>query len=106
MPLVLTHRPALDPLIRHLVMYKARNMKLSSGFFPGIFQEGAKSIVMQISFVMLIFLLFSDPNFRGQKSLRGANCLRGALPLPILWRKASLQIASEGSYSCFEKRVI
>ena len=30
-----------------------------SGFFPRVFQGGgAKSIVMQISFVMLIFLLF------------------------------------------------
>ena len=35
---------------------------------------------MQISFVMLIFLLFSD-QFQGeQKSLRGANCLRGVSP--------------------------
>ena len=32
-----------------------------SGFLPGVFSGGgAKSIVMQISFVMLIFLLFSN----------------------------------------------
>ena len=32
----------------------------NTGFLPGFFQAEAKSIVMQISFVMLIFLLFSD----------------------------------------------
>ena len=42
------------------------------------FFMGAKSIVMQISFVLLIFLLFSDQISGGQKSLRGANC--GAKP--------------------------
>ena len=37
---------------------------------------------MQIYFVILIFLLFSDQFFwgGGQKSLRGANCLREAPP--------------------------
>ena len=38
------------------------------------FQGGTKSIVMQISFVMLIFLLFSDQIW--QKSSRG-------VPLPV-----------------------
>ena len=33
---------------------------MSVGFLPGIFFMGAKSIVIQISIVMLIFLLFSD----------------------------------------------
>ena len=39
---------------------------------------------MQISFVMLIFLMFSDQTFFGgrrQKSPRGANCLRGRSPM-------------------------
>ena len=49
------------------------------------YQGEAKPIVMQISFIMLMFLLFSD-QISGGKSLRGegANCLRG-LPL---WKKA------------------
>ena len=49
------------------------------GFLPEIFSGVAKSIVMQIYFVMLIFLLFSD-QISGGKSLRGASCLRGAPP--------------------------
>ena len=36
---------------------------LESGFLPGIFSGG--SIVMQISFVMLMFLLFSNQFFLG-----------------------------------------
>ena len=45
------------------------------------FFRGAKSIVMQIYFVMLTFLLFSDQISGEQKSLRGgANCLRGGAP--------------------------
>ena len=44
-----------------------------TGFLPGILFRGAKSIVMQISFVMLIFLLFSD-QISGGKSPRGVNC--------------------------------
>ena len=47
----------------------------SRNFFQG---GRAKSIVMQISSVMLIFLLFLNLILRGGgKSLRGANCLRG-----------------------------
>ena len=50
-----------------------------SGFFQEFFQ-GAKSIVMQICFVMLIFLLFSEQISGG--SLRGeANCPRGRTPV-------------------------
>ena len=41
------------------------------------FFRGAKSIVMQISFVML---LFSDQISGGGKSLQGGNCLRGGRP--------------------------
>ena len=48
-----------------------------SGFLPGIFSGGGeKSIVMQISFVMLIFLLFSDQISEGQKSPRGGEKAR------------------------------
>ena len=43
---------------------------------------GAKSIVMQISFVKLIFLLFSD-QISGRDKSRGANCLRGAPCPPV-----------------------
>ena len=44
---------------------------LSVGFLPGIFSGGTKSIVMQISFVMLIFLLFSDQISRGGAKVSG-----------------------------------
>ena len=55
------------------------HMKLQEFFRGG----GAKSIVMQISVVMLIFLLFSDQISGGrQKSLRGRPCLPP-------WKKAS-----------------
>ena len=52
------------------------------------FFQGAKSIVMQISFVMQFFLLFSDQISGGQKSPRGANCLRGR-PLPPVEERQS-----------------
>ena len=57
--------------------------QLRSGFLPGIFSGEAKSIVMQISFVMLIFLLFSDQiSGGGAKVSEGwANCLRGCPPV-------------------------
>ena len=50
-----------------------------SGFLPGIFL-GGESIVMQISFVMLIFLLFSNQFFG-----------RGKFPEQIALGKASSQ---------------
>ena len=57
-------------------------------FFQEFFHGGAKSNVMQISFVML---LFSDQiSGRGKVSEGGANCLRGAPPLPPLWKKSSV----------------
>ena len=46
-------------------------------FFQDFF--GGESIVMQISFVMLIFLLFSD-QISGRKSLRGKTASGGPLP--------------------------
>ena len=45
-----------------------------SDFLSGIFSGG--SIVKQISFVMLIFLLFSNQLFWGEGQIPGANCLR------------------------------
>ena len=51
-----------------------------SGFPPGIFFGGG-SIVMQISFVMLIFLLFSTQFFWGRGKFPGANCLREKPPV-------------------------
>ena len=50
-----------------------------SGFLLGIFSRGAKSIVMQISFVIL---LFSDQISGRGKSFQGANCLREHPPAP------------------------
>ena len=44
---------------------------------------GAKSIVMQISFAMLIFLLFSD-------QISGGQSATGGVPLSPLWKKASI----------------
>ena len=38
-------------------VWKPLCLKLDSGFLPGIFSRGVKSIVMQISIVMLIFYL-------------------------------------------------
>ena len=46
----------------------------SLAFFQEFFE--GESIVMHISFVMLIFLLFSDEILGGQKSLMGANCFK------------------------------
>ena len=46
-----------------------RDKELLPRFFQG---GGAKSTVMQISTVMLIFLLFSDKSLGPQKSLSGA----------------------------------
>ena len=62
--------------------YTSRNLlgRRHAGFPLGRFHRGgAKSIVMQISFVML---LLSD-----QISGRGTNCLMGGAPLPLCGRK-------------------
>ena len=42
-----------------------------TGFLQAIFFRGAKSIVKQISFVMLVFLLFLDQISRGQTASGG-----------------------------------
>ena len=57
---------------------------VDAGFLPGIIFQGggqAKSIVIQISFVMLIFLLFSDQISGALESLRG-ELPHGAPPAP------------------------
>ena len=59
------------------------NWLSSRNFFRG---GGLKSIVMQISFVMLLFS--EQISGRGKSFQGGANCLRGAPPAP-LWKKAS-----------------
>ena len=56
------------------VFFFAGKKAYHGGFLPGIFfggggGEGAKSIVMQISFVMKIFLLFSGQILGESKSL-------------------------------------
>ena len=57
-------------------------MTLISDFLPGLFFRGAKSTVMQISFVMLILILFSE-QILGGKRLRGGTCLRGRSLPPV-----------------------
>ena len=53
-----------------------------TGFLPGFF-SGAESIVIQISFVMLIFLLFSDQiSGGGGKSVGGWQTVSGGAPAP------------------------
>ena len=42
-----------------------------SYFLPGNFSAKAKSMALQISVVVLIFLLFPDKISRGQKSFEG-----------------------------------
>ena len=83
----------LTPLRLVLVLTNQSFMVLSSlvrrhdrnlAFFQE-FLQGAKSIVMQISFVMLIFLLFSDQISGEQKSRGGGKLPQGASPL---WKKA------------------
>ena len=60
----------------------------NAGFLPGIFSRG-KSIVMQISFVMLIFLLFWD-QISGEKVSEGGQSASGAPCPPPLWKKARM----------------
>ena len=57
---------------------------LRSGFLLGIFSRG-KSIVMQISFVML---LFSDQILGRGKSFQGGKLPQGGAPYLSLWKKA------------------
>ena len=57
-----------------------------TGFLPGIFSGGAKYILMQISFVMLIFLLFSDEISGEAKVCEGGKLPQGA-PRPPCGRK-------------------
>ena len=54
-----------------------RSIQLWLAFFQKFFR--GESIATQISFVMLIFLLFSDQILLS-RSLGGANCLKGAPP--------------------------
>ena len=70
------------------------NFTRDTGFLPGIFGGGgAKSIVMKISFVMLIFLLFSDQISGGQKSPKGEGKLHQGEPLPLCGRKPGYGIS-------------
>ena len=50
--------------------------------FQEFFQGGAKSVVMQISFLLLIFLLFSDQILGEAKSPKGGQTVSGGRPLP------------------------
>ena len=68
------------------VEYLQRDLD-KAGFLPGIFSGGDKSIAMQISFVMLIFLLFSDQILGGQKSPRGGKLPQVGRPLAPCGRK-------------------
>ena len=55
----------------------------SSGFLLGIFSGGAKSIVMQISIVIVF-----GPNFREGQKFSGGQTASGGRPCPP-WKKAS-----------------
>ena len=65
-----------------------------SGFLLGIFfgGGGGKSIVMQISFVMLLFL---GPNFREGQKFSGEETVSRGHPLPPLWKKASIDVITK-----------
>ena len=80
---------ALEKMVRSYLLAAfsvTGSITLTTGFLLGIFSGGAESIVMQISFVML---LFSDQiSGRGKSFLGGTNCLRGAPLPPPLWKKA------------------
>ena len=57
-------------------------------FLEFFFRGGAKSIVMQISFVMLIFLLFWT-------KYQGAKVSEGGAP-SALWKKAKMEFFNPG----------
>ena len=60
-----------------------------SGFLLGIFFRGTKSIVMQIS---IVILLFSDQiSGRGKSFQGGETASGGHPPAPPLWKKASIK---------------
>ena len=64
------------------------------GFLPGFFSGvGAKSTVMQISFVMLIFLLLSDQILGGESPKeRGQTASGGRSPATHCERKPGLSV--------------
>ena len=63
---------------------------ITLAFFQDFFSGAAKSIVMQI------FLLFFEPNFRGQKSLRGEQLASGGVPpAPSLVEENQFQVVKE-----------
>ena len=57
-----------------------QSLRITAGFLPVIFSGGPKSIVMQIYFIMLIFLLLSD-QISGGKSLWGGQTTSGGAPV-------------------------
>ena len=59
-----------------------------SGFLLDIFSGGAKSIVMQIS---IVILLFSDQISGRGKSFQGSKLPQGGTPCTPLWKKASIK---------------
>ena len=71
----------------------------SRNFFGGGGGEGAKSIVMQMCFVMLIFLLFLT-KFEGGKSLKG-DLPQWGTPCS-LWKKPAFKdMQAEGTWLAF-----
>ena len=79
----------LDFLQNVLKNAKEENM-VKAGFLPGIFIRG-KSIVMQISFVMLIFLLFSD-QISGWEVSKGRELPHGGASCPPpRWKKVRMK---------------
>ena len=72
------------------------------GFLPGIFSGGAKSIVMQISFVML---LFSGQISRRGKSFRGGKLPQGGAPLPPVEESQELLYGDYKKITSFQNPV-
>ena len=63
----------------NLALKNQEKFALLTGFVPGIFQN----LLLFKFFCYANFSIVFGPNFsKGQKSLRGANCLRGRPPVP------------------------
>ena len=65
---------------------------MAPGFLPGISSQEGDFRVVQISFVMLVFLLLSDQISEGAKVSEGGKLPQGGAPCspPLLWEKARL----------------
>ena len=91
------------PLILCFLLYIKGKLVSYPGFLLGIFSRGggAKSIAMQISIVILLFL--DQISGRGESFRGGGNCLRGAPSAPSPpWKKASIFTRSTQTCDYFD----